>query len=199
MNGFGREANASSQIKHENIAAVLDGGTTPDGDFFFVMEFVGGKDLSALIKEHGPMTPERAVALADQLAQALEAAHKTNIIHRDLKPSNIMVSQRGEQDFAKILDFGIAKFLDIDRDNDSGDLASLTRTNVAIGTPKYMAPEQIGCATALDARADIYALGGILYYVLTGGRLPHEAASVDLILRHKLISPPHPSPSICPA
>ena len=145
---FRREARAASKIGHPNIVDVTDSGTTPDGAFYFVMEYLDGDDLDELIDRDGPLPVERALLIAAQICRALEAAHAADVIHRDLKPANIMlVNRKGEDDFVKVLDFGISKDLDLARASDG---AALTRPDIAIGTPEYMAPEQ-AAGQAADA------------------------------------------------
>ncbi len=185
---FQREALAPAQIGHPNVADVTDCGTTPTGEFFFVMEFIDGVSLDAVIKRDGQLTIERGLTIAVQICRALEAAHRAGIIHRDLKPSNVMLVRSQEQEeLVKVLDFGVAKFL-----HDTGDGANLTQTDAAVGTPKYMSPEQIRGGGKVDFRSDIYALGAILYTMLAGGRLPVEGATVDEIWQHKLTRDPYP-------
>lgn len=183
---FQREALAPAQIGHPNIADVTDCGTTPGGEFFFVMEFIDGVGLDAVIRRDGQLTIERALIIAGQVCRALEAAHRAGIIHRDLKPSNVMlVRSQDEEDLVKVLDFGVAKFL-----HETGDGANLTLTDATIGTPKYMAPEQIRGGGKVDFRSDIYALGAILYAMLAGGHLPIDGTTVDEIWQRKLTRDP---------
>lgn len=185
---FQREALAPGQIGHPNVADVTDCGTTPTGEFFFVMEFIDGVSLDAVIKRDGQISIERALAIAAQICRALEAAHRAGIIHRDLKPSNVMlVRSQDEEEMVKVLDFGVAKFL-----HETGDAANLTLTDGTVGTPRYMAPEQIRGGGKVDFRSDIYALGAILYTMLAGGRLPIEGATVDEIWQRKLTRDPRP-------
>jgi len=133
---FQREALAPGQIGHPNVADVTDCGTTQAGEFFFVMEFIDGVSLDAVIKRDGQLAIERALAIATQICRALEAAHRAGIIHRDLKPSNVMLVRSPDEDeLVKVLDFGVAKFL-----HDTSDAANLTLTDATVGTPKYMAP-----------------------------------------------------------
>jgi len=158
---FRREARAASKIGHPNIVDVTDSGSTPDGAFYFVMEFLDGVGLEELIADNGPLPVERALLIAAQIARALEAAHAADVIHRDLKPANVMLVNRSDQeDFVKVLDFGISKDLDL------AVGAALTRPDVAIGTPAYMAPEQ-AAGKAADVLTDVYAVGGLLYEMLT--------------------------------
>jgi len=185
---FQREALAPAQIGHPNVADVTDCGTTPGGEFFFVMEFIDGISLDAVIKRDGQLGIERALTIAAQICRALEAAHRAGIIHRDLKPSNVMlVRSQDQEELVKVLDFGVAKFL-----HDTGDGGNLTLTDATVGTPKYMAPEQIRGGGKVDFRSDIYALGAILYTMLAGGRLPIEGATVEEIWQHKLTRNAYP-------
>jgi eukaryotic-like serine/threonine-protein kinase len=163
---FRREARSASRIGHENIVDVTDSGTTPDGAFYFVMEYLDGVNLEQLIENKGALPVERALLIAAQIARALEAAHAADIIHRDLKPANVMlINRKDEEDFVKVLDFGISK--DLDAEADSGSQGALTRPNVAIGTPVYMAPEQAAGKSA-GPLTDVYAVGGLLYEMLSG-------------------------------
>ena len=185
---FQREALAPSQIGHPNVVDVTDCGTTDDGDFFFVMEFVDGVDLEALVKRDGAMAMERTLLVAVQVCRALEAAHRAGIIHRDLKPSNVMLVRPSDEqgDLVKVLDFGVAKFL---RD-EAGP--TLTVPDAAVGTPRFMAPEQIGGGGVVDFRADIYAVGGLLYFMLSGGHCPIEGSNVQNVWQRKLTEDPTP-------
>ncbi len=186
---FQREALAPSQIGHPNIVDVTDCGSTEEGDFFFVMEFIDGIDLDALVRRDGPLGVERSLLIGLQICRALEAAHRAGIIHRDLKPSNVMLvrGRDDEADLAKVLDFGVAKFL---REGDGKP--ELTVADAAVGTPRYMAPEQIGGGGVVDFRADIYAVGGILYAMLSGGHAPIDGASVQDVWQRKLTRDPTP-------
>ena len=185
---FQREALAPSQIGHPNVVDVTDCGTTEEGDFFFVMEFVDGVDLEALVKRDGPMAVEQTLLVAVQICRALEAAHRAGIIHRDLKPSNVMLVRPSDEqgDLVKVLDFGVAKFL---RD-EAGP--NLTVPDAAVGTPRFMAPEQIGGGGVVDFRADIYAVGGLLYFMLSGGHCPIEGSNVQDLWQRKLTEDPTP-------
>ena len=153
LSRFRREALALATFRHENIVTIYDLVEKSDG-LFMVMELVDGPTLSELVKE-GPLPPDVAAVIAASLAAALDHAHFNRIIHRDLKPGNVMITKTGE---VKLMDFGIAK---------DDDLAALTKTGVAIGTPSYMSPEQIG-GEPLDPRTDIFSLGVVLYQCLTG-------------------------------
>jgi len=188
---FRREARAASKIGHPNIVDVTDSGTTPDGAFYFVMEYLDGINLEELIANKGALPVERALLVAAQIARALEAAHGAEIIHRDLKPANIMLVNRSdEDDFVKVLDFGISKDLDL------AVGAALTRPDVAIGTPAYMAPEQAAGRTA-DVLTDVYGVGGLLYEMLTG-TAPCSGEDAIEVLQRKANEDPKPVGDVRP-
>jgi serine/threonine-protein kinase len=188
---FRREARAASKIGHPNIVDVTDSGTTPDGAFYFVMEYLDGINLEELIANKGALPVERALLVAAQIARALEAAHGAEIIHRDLKPANIMLVNRSdEEDFVKVLDFGISKDLDL------AVGAALTRPDVAIGTPAYMAPEQAAGRTA-DVLTDVYGVGGLLYEMLTGTPPCTGEDAID-VLQRKANEDPKPIGEVRP-
>jgi serine/threonine protein kinase len=187
---FRREARAASKIGHANIVDVTDSGVTRDGAFYFVMEYLDGVDLEQLIRRDGTLPVERALLITAQICRALQAAHAADIIHRDLKPANVMlVNRKDEEDFVKVLDFGISRNLDLE--GGSGRRAAgLTRPDVAVGTPTYMSPEQAAGLPA-DVLADVYAVGGVLYEMLTG-RPPCEGDDVLTVLNKKATEDPKP-------
>jgi serine/threonine-protein kinase len=190
---FRREARAASRIGHANIVDVTDSGTTADGAFYFVMEYLDGPNLEQVIDESGPLPVERALLITAQITRALEAAHAADIIHRDLKPANvILVNRKDEDDFVKVLDFGISKHLD---DAESPH-AALTRPNVAIGTPVYMSPEQAAGRPA-DPLTDVYAVGGLLYEMLTG-QPPCAGEDAMVVLAKKASEDPAPPRQLRP-
>jgi tRNA A-37 threonylcarbamoyl transferase component Bud32 len=175
---FEREAKAASRINHANCIQVLDFGRNgEEGTLFIAMEYVQGKDLRIVLRDEWPLDEARLCHIMAQVCSALAEAHSQNVLHRDLKPENIMVEQRrGQPDFVKVLDFGIAKIMD-------SDAPGLTRADVVCGTPQYMAPEQ-ATGSPLDARADLYALGVILYQ-LTTGHLPFDGQnSMEVLTKH---------------
>ncbi|HEY8925382.1 MAG TPA: protein kinase, partial [Polyangia bacterium] len=187
---FRREARAASKIGHPSIVDVTDSGTTADGAFFFVMEYLEGIDLEQLIHRDGALPLERALLIAAQVCRALIAAHAAGIIHRDLKPANVMlIRHRDEEDFIKLLDFGISKQSDLDPEGGARHLG-LTNPNVAVGTPIYMAPEQAAGHPA-DARADVYAVGELLYEMLTG-KPPFSGNDVMVVFHKKATETPPP-------
>ena len=193
---FRREARAASKIGHPSIVDVTDSGTTADGAFFFVMEYLEGIDLEQLIHRDGALSLERGLLIAAQVCRALIAAHAAGIIHRDLKPANVMlIRQRDEEDFIKLLDFGISKQSDLDPEGGARHLG-LTNPNVAVGTPIYMAPEQAAGHPA-DARADVYAVGELLYEMLTG-KPPFSGNDVMVVFHKKATETPPPIRQVRP-
>jgi eukaryotic-like serine/threonine-protein kinase len=185
---FQREAKAASRLNHPNSISVLDFGQADDGALFIAMEYVAGQDLHQILSREWPLGEARVVRIAMQILSALSDAHGAGVIHRDLKPENIMVEQRrNEPDFVKVLDFGIAKITD---SQDEGP--ALTRAGFVCGTPEYMSPEQARGAV-LDHRSDLYAVGVILYQLMTG-LLPFESDSaVGFATKHLTEEPPPPT------
>ena len=157
---FRREARAASRIGHPNIIRVTDLGRTEDDRFYYVMDLVEGVDLGSLIRSEGRLSQRRAVDVMLQICDALEAAHRKNVIHRDLKPENVVLNQRDSGEVAQIVDFGLSLTLDSREKR-------LTREGQAVGTPYYMAPEQVR-GDPSDNRTDIYAAGVLFYEMLTG-------------------------------
>jgi len=188
-----REARAASKISHPNVVDVTDSGTTADGAFFFAMEYIEGIELGELIFRETRLEVPRALVITAQVCRGLQAAHEVNVIHRDLKPENVLILARdGQKDFVKVLDFGIAKSAELDDDKSSPGHPSrrLTSPGMAMGTPEYMAPEQAAGRPA-DPRSDIYAVGGILYEMLSG-HPPYEGANFMEILHKKANQLPKP-------
>ncbi|MCC6746222.1 MAG: protein kinase [Deltaproteobacteria bacterium] len=184
---FRDEARAATRIGHPNIVDVTDSGTTADGRVYFVMELLTGVDLATVLAQQRTLATDRALRIAHQMCRALHAAHDAGIVHRDLKPENVFLTERdGETDFVKILDFGIAKNLDL---AERGD-ARLTTPGIAMGTPEYMAPEQ-AAGEEIDRRIDVYATGAMLFEMLTG-HLPHEGKNLMQLLSRKALEPPTP-------
>lgn len=180
---FEREAQLAAALRSPHALQILDFGVTPDGAFFQVMELLDGLDLRALVDRHGVVPAGRAVALLRQAADALAEAHDLGFVHRDVKPSNLFVSRLGTRvDFLKVLDFGLA------RSTDGAD-PQLTRTGAIPGSPATQAPETLR-GQAATAKADVYALGCVAVWLLTG-HLPFEGASaIDVIVGHLERSPP---------
>lgn len=161
-----QEARLASSIGHENIIDITDFGQTPDGRTFVVMEYLEGQSLAECVSKDGPLPEERAIRIALQVASALSAAHAKGILHRDVKPENVFLLRRKGQDFVKVVDFGISKSLR--GEEDGGASPRLTQTGMVLGTPLYMSPEQARGDDDLDQRIDVYALGVILYEMVTG-------------------------------
>jgi len=184
---FRREARAASKIGHPHIVDVTDSGTTEDGAVYFVMEYLEGVELGSVIEREGALDPARAIKIASEICRALAAAHAQNIIHRDLKPENIfLINRDGAADFVKVLDFGIAKTTEAEQARER----KLTSPGMAMGTPEYMSPEQ-AAGRAADARCDVYALGAILYEMLTGVP-PYQGDNFMEILTKKATVDPVP-------
>jgi serine/threonine protein kinase len=189
---FEREARAAASIRHQNVVGVTDFGQTSDGVFFLVMEYVEGETLYQLLRREGTVSPQRAASIMRQVVAGVEAAHDEGILHRDLKPANIFLMQQkrkvtGEDGFVKVGDFGLAKILNSDRSDVTS--ASGPASRGIIGTPEYMAPEQMQPDGPIDARADIYALGTIAYHML-GGRPPFTGNITQLIAQKLIQAPP---------
>lgn len=182
---FLREARLADRTGHEHIVKIFDSGRAAGGLPFLAMEFLQGETLSQLLRREAPLPAVRIRHIALQICAALGAAHRCGVVHRDLKPGNIILIERdGDRDFVKLLDFGIARQL-VPGDEDP---TSITVTGQLLGTPAFMAPEQCRGET-VDGRADLYALGCILYQMLTGS-LPFEAPSPMAVVVKHLVEPP---------
>ena len=183
---FSREARAASKISHPHALSVTDFGEAENGVVFLVMEYLDGKTLKEIIRENGPMQLPRAVEILRQVGGALDAAHSEGVVHRDLKSDNIMLLSSSGTDYAKVLDFGIAKIKEPEGAYDP----CLTAPDLVIGTPQYMSPEQCSQSPDIDARSDIYSLGVILYEMLVGHVLltgVHRRRSCSDICRSRLL------------
>lgn len=162
---FEREARTIAKLNHENIITIHDFGTLDDGGLFIVMELLNGRPLTTLVTPSAPMSWPRTLLLMRDVARALAAAHSHNIIHRDLKPDNIMVVGAGDNERAKVLDFGVAKLHGDQKSN------TLTEAGIIVGTPAYMAPEVVLGDSNADAKADLFSLGLVWFELLTGTRI----------------------------
>jgi serine/threonine-protein kinase len=172
---FAREARAAVKIKSEHVARVSDVGTLETGAPYMVMEFLQGRDLAALVRESGPLASEDAAEYVLQACEALAEAHALGIVHRDLKPANLFLVARADgSPCVKVLDFGISKLTST---SSSGADLGMTKTHAIMGSPLYMSPEQMSSSRSVDARADIWAIGAILYELVTGS-VPFEADSM---------------------
>ncbi|HYO90719.1 MAG TPA: serine/threonine-protein kinase [Pyrinomonadaceae bacterium] len=194
---FEREARTAASIQHPNVVGVSDFGKSPEGVFFLVMEYVQGETLHHLLRREGTLSPQRALTLLRQIAAGVEAAHDEGILHRDLKPANIFIMQNRKKSgsgdgFVKVGDFGLAKI--VNQAVSEIDSASGPASRGIIGTPEFMAPEQMQPNAQLDARADVYALGTIAYQMLVG-RPPFSGELTQLIMQ-KLMNTPQPPSAV---
>jgi eukaryotic-like serine/threonine-protein kinase len=185
---FEREARATAQLTSPHTIQVFDFGQTHDATFYYVMELLSGRDLESLVKEFGPLPANRVIYLLRQVCHSLADAHARGLVHRDVKPANIYLCRMGlEYDFVKVLDFGLVKY----RDPASVQQSFMTLDHQTTGTPAYMAPEVILGEGDVDRRADVYALGCVAYYLLTG-QLVFEADTPMKMLMHHVQSIPLP-------
>ena len=194
---FEREVRLSATLSHPNSITIYDYGRMDEWTLYYAMELLEGKDLRELVRRYGPMPPNRTLYILDQICGSLTEAHDRGIIHRDLKPPNVFLARLGGMyDFVKVLDFGLAKQLEVEGvepvDEDS---LNLTQVGMLIGTPLYISPEGAKRKGALDARSDIYCLGCVAFWMLTG-RAPFIADSApEALAAH--IKTPAPAPSEC--
>ncbi len=184
---FEREVRATSELAHPNTVRLFDYGVTADGLWFYAMEHLVGADLSTVVAREGPLAPERAAHIGSQIARALAEAHARGIVHRDIKPQNVFVTELyGERDFVKVLDFGVAKLAKGEAE------ATLTNTGLMLGTPHYVSPEAASGKPTGPA-SDIYSLGCVLYFLLTGGPPFEGRAAGTLLFAHTTLVPDPPS------
>src|ERR1700733_11460304 len=183
---FVQEAQAVNRIGHDHIVEIHDFGVTDDGDQFYIMEYLEGRTLAGVRASEPLLEVARAKKIAAQLAAALAAAHAAGVIHRDLKPDNIMLTtRRGDPDFVKVLDFGLAKLF-------ASESMVQTAHGVLLGTPQYMSPEACEGRRAVDHRTDIYAVGVLLYQMVTA-QLPFDGDSMgDVLIKQVSLPPPAP-------
>jgi serine/threonine protein kinase len=185
---FEREVQLTSGLTHPNTVAIYDYGRTPEGIFYYAMEYLEGVNLDEFVRRYGPLSDARALYILRQICASLAEAHAAGLVHRDVKPSNIVLTIRGGQhDFVKVLDFGLAKL--------AGDHleGSLTSTNIVAGTPLYVSPEAITEPEEIDARADVYAIGAVGYFLLTGSPVFRGSSAADICLMHVTAAPQPPS------
>lgn len=186
---FQREARATSALQSPHTIALYDFGVNDDGTLYYAMELLDGIDLQKLIVDHGPVPAERAVHFLTQACHSLAEAHAAGLVHRDIKPSNLFVCRRGlDVDVLKVLDFGLVR---TDETTESSD--RLTAENRTLGSPAYMAPEAMISARDADARADIYSIGCVGYWLLTGKQVFSGSNPMKVAAQHLSEAPPRPS------
>jgi serine/threonine-protein kinase len=180
LSRFEREVQAMATLTHWNTVEIYDYGRHDDGTFYYVMEYLPGLSLQDLVDRHGPLCPERAVHFLRQICSALSEAHATGLIHRDIKPSNVIASERGGvYDVAKLLDFGLVHGQQTRQQDEK-----LTLQGTILGSPPYMSPEQALGKDGLDARTDVYSLGGLAYFLLTGRPPFQRETAMELLVAH---------------
>jgi eukaryotic-like serine/threonine-protein kinase len=188
---FEQEALATGRVDHPHLVSATDFGELPDGSFYLVLEYVEGRSLSEILSA-GPLPVRRVVELARQLAEALDAVHAAGIVHRDVKPDNVMVVDRAGEDFVKLFDFGLAKVK-----KPLEPVPSPAQAGVLIGTPRYVSPEQ-AAGRPVDGRSDLYALGVVIYAMLTGAPPFCADDAADILRMHQEQPPPPLPPEIDP-
>jgi len=191
---FEREAVAAGRIEHLHVVSASDFGQLEDGSFYLVLEFIEGQSLARLVSKEGALSPLRALRITRQIVEALQAAHGVGIVHRDLKPDNVMLVERDDDpDFVKVLDFGIAKV----KVEETVEQPALTQIGTVFGTPEYMSPEQAR-GELVDARADLYTVGVILFEMLAGCSPFKDDDLVVVLTRHLTADPPPLPASVDP-
>jgi eukaryotic-like serine/threonine-protein kinase len=183
---FEREVQITCKLNNPNTVAIYDYGRTPEGVFYYAMEYLDGIDLQVLVEKYGPQPEGRVISILQQVCGSLYEAHSLGLVHRDIKPANIMLNRRGgEPDVVKVLDFGLVKAIDDEKQaQQSGGMS---------GTPLYMSPEAIQTPDMVDARSDLYAVGAVGYYLLTGQPVFHASSLVELCQQHVTTTPDSPS------
>ena len=185
---FEREVQLTSGLSHPNTVAIFDYGRTDDGIFYYAMEYLEGLNLDDLVKKYGPLGEARTLHILRQLCGSLAEAHAAGLVHRDIKPANIFLTRRGGLcDFVKVLDFGLVKA------RDGVDQAGVTSPNALMGTPLYLSPEGVTAPDEVDARADVYAVGAVGYFLLTGTPVFNGATLMEICLKHTNEPPQAPS------
>lgn len=187
---FRREAEATASMRSPHTIEIYDFGVTDEGAFYYVMELLDGVDADTLIERFGSVPPERAASILLQMCDSLGEAHAQDLIHRDVKPANVFICRYGREcDFVKVLDFGLVKAATTAKETD----ASLTREHTALGTPAFMSPEQIVGQDIVDARSDVYAVGCVAYWLLTGVLVFDAESSSKMMMSHVRDVPVPPS------
>jgi serine/threonine protein kinase len=184
---FEHEVQMTSQLTHPNTVAIYDYGRTPEGLFYFAMEYLGGIDLDQLVRQFGPLPEGRVIHILRQVCGSLAEAHRIGLIHRDVKPANIILTRRGGVcDLVKVLDFGLVKEVRLGS-------ADGMKPNAVVGTPHFMSPEAVEKPQSVDSRSDLYSLGAVGYWLLTGKTLFDHDAVEDLLVCQVKERPRHPA------
>jgi serine/threonine-protein kinase len=187
---FEHEVQATATLQSPHTVDIYDYGITPDGTFYYVMELLNGIDMETLVKRFGPIEPERAVYMLIQACHSLHEAHRRQLIHRDIKPANLFVCEYGEdRDFVKVLDFGLVKHEEAGDETDP----KLTREGSITGTPAYMSPEAITGTSPVDQRSDVYSMGCVSYWLLTGELVFTAKTPMAVLTEHATAQPIPPS------
>jgi len=185
---FEREVQHTSQLNHPNTITIYDYGRTDEGVFYYAMEYLDGLSLQSLVERFGPQGEGRVIHILLQVCGSLTEAHGQGLIHRDIKPANIMLTERGGvRDYVKLLDFGLVKAIDTHKQR------TLTAADAITGTPLYLPPESIQDTDQADARSDLYSLGGVAYFLLTGHPVFEGPGVMDIIRQHVEVKPVPPS------
>jgi eukaryotic-like serine/threonine-protein kinase len=187
---FLREARSTMKVDSEHAVKVLDFGITPHRDYYMVLEYLDGRTVQQELDIDGPFSPARTVHIAMQVLHALAAAHGRGLVHRDIKPDNILLMRSGDDaDFAKVLDFGVAKLMEGSA-RSAASMLSITQAGMVFGTPEFMSSEQ-ACGQTLDGRSDLYSLAGTMFAMLTGCGLFRASAPIEWLMHHAKSPPPH--------
>ena len=185
---FEREVQLTSRLNHPNTIAVFDYGRNSDGVCYYAMEYLDGINLDDLIKDFGPLPESRVIEILRQICGSLAEAHDIGLIHRDIKPANVILSLRaGIPDFVKVLDFGLVKVVD------ESEEAKLTRANVTVGTPHYLSPEAVERPESVTPLSDLYAIGALGYFLLTGTTVFTGKTIMEICMKHVRTNPDPPS------
>jgi eukaryotic-like serine/threonine-protein kinase len=193
MRRFEREARATAALRSPHTVQLYDFGATEDGRLYYVMELLDGLDLDTLVRQYGPLPAERVIHILRQVCSSLQDAHGNGLVHRDIKPANVVVSRAGTTfDFVKVLDFGLVK-LDTARRAEDDAVAKLSTEGSTSGTPAFMAPEVVLGDAVTDHRVDLYALGCVAYWLLTGKTVFEGESAIQVMFHHAHTPPPRPS------
>ncbi len=185
---FEREVQLTSQLYHPNTISIFDFGRTAEGTFYYVMEYLDGVDLERLVRDDGPLEPARVIRILAQVCGSLAEAHALGLIHRDIKPANLILTERADEpDIVKVVDFGLVKTTIASAD------PAVTNVNAITGTPLYLSPESITAPETVDGRADLYAVGAVGYFLLTGQHVFDGPSIVAVCSKHLLEAPIPPS------